>query len=44
MQEFSVQDKNPVTQVLRNAEPELQGFCPVPRQEFYTKDVGYAAG
>jgi len=26
----SVQDKNPVTQVLRNAKPELQGFCPVP--------------
>jgi len=24
-----VQDKNPVTQVLRYAKPELQGFCPV---------------
>jgi len=24
-----VQDKNPVTQVLRNAKPGLQGFCPV---------------
>jgi len=27
----SVQDKNPVTQVLRYAKPGLQGFCPVPR-------------
>jgi len=26
----SVQDKNPVTQVLRYAKPGLQGFCPVP--------------
>jgi len=27
-----VQDKNPVTQVLRYAKPELQGFCPVLRR------------
>jgi len=31
----SVQDKNPVTQVSRNAKPGLQGFCPAPRGRQY---------
>jgi len=29
---LSVQDKNPVTQVLHYAKPGLQGFCPVLNQ------------
>jgi len=31
-----VQDKNPVTQVLRYAKPELQDFCPVLRSGSYS--------
>jgi len=32
-EKVSVQDKNLVTQVLHNAKPELQGFCPVPSEK-----------